>query len=122
MTFLPLSLILIAAAASAGPIAPRAPQPKLGGVAYDPSRGPGYGSQAEHVRDRIKDGRETGQLSRREARSLRREARQIRRLSVRYAHGGWSEGERRELQARVDYLNGMVSAKRSNPPPPRRGR
>ena len=121
MPLLHLSMILLAAASTPGPIAPRAPQPKLGGVAYDPSRGPGYGSQAEKVRDEIEDGRETGQLSRREARSLRREARQIRRLSVRYSHGGWSEGERRELQARIDYLSGMVSAKRSNPPP-RRGR
>jgi hypothetical protein len=104
---------MILLAAASGPIAPRAPQPKLGGVAYDPSRGPGFGSQSEKVRDKIEDGRESGQLSRREARQLRREARQIRRLSVRYAHGGWSEGERRELQARIDYLNGMVSAKRS---------
>ena len=111
MALLHLALILLAT--TPGPIAPRAPQPKLGGVAYDPSRGPGYGSQAEKVRDRIEDGRETGQLTRREARALRREARQIERLSARYAHGGWSEGERRELQARIDYLNGMVSAKRT---------
>ena len=104
----PLILILLAGAA-----APSAPAPRLGGIAYEPSRGPGYGRQAERARDRAEDGREAGQLSRREERALKREARQIERLSARYAHGGYSEGERRELQARIDYLNGRISARRS---------
>ncbi|HEY0113908.1 MAG TPA: hypothetical protein VGB59_12280 [Allosphingosinicella sp.] len=84
-----------------------------GGIAYEPPSAPSPRSQTEKVRDRIEIGRETGQLSRREARALRREARQIGRLSDRYAHGGLSASERRELQARIDYLNGRVSAKRS---------
>lgn len=92
------------------PVAAQAP---LGGIAYDPSGGPGMASQALKIRKRVEDGRDSGQLSRPEAKALKREARQIGRLSRRYGHGGLSEGERRELQARIDYLNGMVSARRS---------
>ena len=109
MAFLTLPLIFLAAAA-----APPAPAPRMGGIAYEPYGGPSFGRQAQRVRERAEDGRETGQLSRRQARAARREARQIGRLSDRYAHGGYSEAEQRELQARIDYLNGMVSAQRSN--------
>ena len=116
---IPAALLLSLATAASASIAPRRDQPRIEGSAYRPSTGPGIGRQAERIGDRIEEGRERGQLSRREARGLRREARLIRGLHARYARGGLSEPERRELQARIDYLNGTVSARRSDGLPPR---
>jgi hypothetical protein len=105
------ALIFISAAASAS-IAPRREQAKAGRV-YEPARDPGISRQAERIGDRIEQGRERGQLTRGEARGLKKEARLLSRLHARYAGGGLSASERRELQARIDYLNGAISARRT---------
>lgn len=61
----------------------------------------------------IRDARESGQLSKHEARALRRESRQIAALERRYARGGLSESERAELEARIAALRSVTGAKRS---------
>ena len=83
-----------------------APSPALPGVARELG-------QADH---NIREGRESGQLSRREARALRRESRQIATLERRYARGGLSESERAELQSRIAALRSVTGAKRSSKP------
>ena len=92
--------------------APAAAQISGYGGVSTPSPTP-IGGQLRQVERRIDRGRDNDQLSRREARRLDREARQIERLRQRYSHGGLSEGERRELQARVDYLRDAVAVQRS---------
>lgn len=80
-----------------------APSPALPGVARELS-------QADR---NIREGRESGQLSRREARALRRESRQIAVLEERYRSGGLSESERAELESRIAALRSVTGAKRS---------
>ncbi len=80
-----------------------APRPALPGVARELG-------QADR---NIREGRESGQLSKREARQLRRESRQIAVLEERYARGGLSESERAELESRVAALRSVTGAKRS---------
>jgi hypothetical protein len=87
--------------------------PHVGGIAYEPSRGPSIMRQVDRIDDRVDRARRNGEIGRREARAMEREARLIGRLRGRYAHAGLSEGERRELQARIDYLEGSLAAKRT---------
>ena len=115
MSRLPLLALLIPAAAAAQP-------PHVGGIAYEPHRGPSFGRQVDRIDDRIDRARDRGQISRRDARGLEREARQIDRLRHRYAHGGLSEAERRELQARIHYLSDALAVKRSRGAAVRKGR
>ena len=79
-----------------------APCPALPGVARD----------LEQADRSIRDGRESGQLSRREARQLRRESRQISVLEERYQRGGLSQSERAELETRIAALRSITGAKR----------
>lgn len=83
-----------------------APPPALPGVARD----------LDQAGRMIREGRDSGQLSRREAKALRREKRQIAVLEERYAHGGLSESERAELESRILALRSVTSAKRSGKP------
>ena len=83
-----------------------APRPVLPGVARELG-------QADRG---IRDGRESGQLSRREARALRRESRQISVLEERYQRDGLSQAERAELESRVAALRSITGAKRGGKP------
>ena len=78
------------------------------------SRLPGasVGAELRHIRGRIERARESGLISRREARQLRREARLIGGLALRYGHGGLSRSERNELQARTDFLRAELNRPR----------
>ena len=80
-----------------------APPPALPGVARELG-------QADR---NIRDGRDRGQLTRREAKALRRESRQIAVLERRYARGGLSESERAELESRDAPLRSATGAKRT---------
>ena len=77
--------------------------------------GPGIGKDLRDVDERIGRARESGLLSRREARRLGREARAIGRLARTYGRDGLSGSERAELEARTNYLRDSVGK-------PRRGR
>lgn len=83
-----------------------APSPALPGVARELG-------QADR---NIREARESGQLSRREAKALRRESRQIATLEERYRRGGLSESERAELESRIAALRSLTGAKRSAKP------
>lgn len=65
------------------------------------------------ILDSIRDGRESGQLTRSDSRLLRRQAKQIENLEERYARDGLTEAEAAELAARRQLLTEDVSAKRS---------
>lgn len=96
----------------------------LGQVASGPPRSPGVvhagtqaprapgGSDIVDVRERIRDGRDSGQLTRRDARRLRRKAGQLDTLTERYGAGGLSDAEARELDTRALVLRDQVDAKR----------
>jgi hypothetical protein len=83
---------------------------------------PGESRDLGDVRDRIEDGRDSGQLSRREARRLRRGADMIGGMSDRFSVGGLSDAEQRELDNRTAVLRDQVNAQRLGvgTPPPRR--
>jgi hypothetical protein len=61
----------------------------------------------------IRDGRNSGQLTRREARDLRRQERMIGVLEQRYASDGLSDPERAELATRLELLRNDTIARRS---------
>ncbi|GAA4041227.1 hypothetical protein [Parerythrobacter jejuensis] len=66
----------------------------------------------ERADETIRDGRDAGQLSRREARGLRREARQIGAMADRFAQDGLSPEESRELQTRAQVLKQQADNRR----------
>ena len=63
--------------------------------------GPGIGRELASLHDRIDRARDSGLISRREARELRRETRIIGRLAFSYASDGLSASERAELENRT---------------------
>ncbi|MFN7028118.1 MAG: hypothetical protein ACK4PC_01995 [Sphingopyxis sp.] len=70
------------------------------------------GHDLRETRKRISNGRDSGQLSKREARAFRREARQISAQADRYARDGVSDSERRELDMRLQVLRDLTAAQR----------
>ena len=91
--------------------------------AADPFLGNGV-MPAPSTRDELRDigrridrGRDSGLISRREARQLRREARAIARLDRVYRGSGLSTSERAELQARTFALRSLVNRPRPAEPP-----
>ena len=70
------------------------------------------GHDLRETRERIGRGRDDGTLSKREARGLRREAGQISSLAERYARGGLSDSELRELEMRTQVLKDLTAAQR----------
>ncbi|HEX8442339.1 MAG TPA: hypothetical protein VF631_01695 [Allosphingosinicella sp.] len=75
--------------------------------------GPGIGRELRNVRRGIERARETGELTRREARQLYREARLIDRAAERYGQGGLSALERRELETRARVLRESLARART---------
>ncbi|WP_144062182.1 hypothetical protein [Sphingomonas sp. MM-1] len=111
-------LLLGPCSAAYGQIAPRAPS--------GPERIPGAiidvqvrfdqqaaGRELGETRKRIKRGRDSGDLSKQEARALRKEADQIGTLAERYGRDGISDSERRELDMRSRALGGLTEARRA---------
>lgn len=74
--------------------------------------GPGIGRELADIRDRIDRARDSGAISRREARMLEREARLIGGLAWRYGRDGLSLSEHNELQARANFLRAEVNRPR----------
>lgn len=73
---------------------------------------PGVARELHQVDRSIRDARDADKLSRKEARQLRRESRRIAALEDRYARDGLSESERAALQARIEALRSIASARR----------
>lgn len=74
-------------------------------------------AETAKIRSDIQAGRDSGQLTRREAKQLKREAWQIDNLEERYAAGGLSPAEEAELFARREALRSDVIARRSGTRP-----
>lgn len=110
-----LSALLVPTLAHAQ-FVPRAPSPsdRMPGISdMDRQHGPStVGHDLRETRERISNGRDSGQLSKREARALRREAAQISTLADRYARDGLSDSERRELEMRAQVLRDLTAAQR----------
>ena len=101
-----------AAAQIVGPRPPsdyRPPDPFIGDSRLP---GPSAGREVRDIRKRVHRAKESGKISKREARQLDREARLIRRLERHYASDGLSESERRELEARALYLRAALNRPR----------
>jgi hypothetical protein len=75
--------------------------------------GPGIGRDVRDLEGRIDRARESGLLSRGEARRLEREARAIGRLGRVYGRDGLSPSERAELANRANYLRDSIGRPRS---------
>jgi hypothetical protein len=69
------------------------------------------------VREDIRKGRRSGQLTRAEAKGLRRETARIDAFRDRVASDGLSDSERAAVQNQAEGLNGLVTAKRSRARP-----
>jgi hypothetical protein len=111
-----LILALAVAAPAQADIAPRrGPEPVK---KRDPFIGNGRVQQpaiykdVADIRERIDDARDSGAISRRDARRLDRQARGIGSLARVYRTNGLSESEARELQVRANYLRDAVSIQR----------
>lgn len=116
--------VLVASAPGSAQIAPRHDYGPVG--LSDPFLGdgripgPGIGRELRDVRGKIREGRESGQLSRREARQLERETRRIGLAARRFGRDGLSASEARFIDARLLALRGAVTAARFRQDPPRR--
>jgi hypothetical protein len=73
---------------------------------------PGVRRDMRDIRDRIDDGRESGQLSQAEARQLRRDARRLAVVGRAYRNDGLSASEAHALHAWALALQSRVSAAR----------
>jgi len=71
------------------------------------------GREVRDIRGQIEEGRDAGQLSRREARALRREGFRIEAASDRYGRDGYSDAEIMLLRSRTEALRSAMVAKRS---------
>jgi hypothetical protein len=79
-----------------------------------PGIGPtGVGREVDQIRSDIRHGRDSGQLSRKQAKELRREAGEIQGLQERYSSNGLTDFEQSELLNRTEVLRAITNAKRS---------
>jgi hypothetical protein len=69
---------------------------------------PGFARDLDDVRNRIRQARKSGLITKREARQLRRETYVLERHAATYSRGGYSDSEREELNARSRYLSDAV--------------
>ncbi|MBJ6120377.1 hypothetical protein [Sphingomonas mollis] len=70
--------------------------------------GPTINDEVADVRQRVDKARDSGALSRREARGLRRETASVGLLAGMYAENGLSDAERRELDGRMQVVRDNV--------------
>jgi hypothetical protein len=73
---------------------------------------PGFGREVRDIRGRIRDGRESGQISQAEARQLRRDARALVVVGRAYRRDGLSASEAQALHAWALALQSRVNAAR----------
>lgn len=106
--------LFIAAAMIAVPAAAQIRDPAGSNAGWPAPRPalPGVARELNQVDRSIRDARDADKLSRKEARELRRESRRIAALEERYARNGLTESERAGLQARIEALRSIASARR----------
>lgn len=115
-----LTLILVASpTALSAQIAPGSPPDSAPGpVTIRTEANPANRYENNLARDRIRDGRRGGTLTKKEGRALRREAQMNDSLADRYARDGLSGSEQRELDMRGRALQSLTQAQRSQPKRP----
>jgi hypothetical protein len=101
-------LSLIAAASLAGAAVPAFAQGPR------PSDWRPLAERQDNIEHRIDDGVRSGQLNRREARSLRDQFHDLQRLEARYRHDGMTPRERADLERRYDALSDRVRFDKHN--------
>lgn len=112
-----LPLILLAcpmalpAQIAPGPQSATPPGPAGITIRPDPSN-----RELQESRERIREGRRSGGLTKKEARQLRKEATVNDALAKHYARDGLSDSEQRELDMRGRALQSLTEAQRSQPP------
>ena len=110
LTITAIAAVFLVSVPAAAQIA--GPPPISSGPGTSWPRGPSVSRQVEKIRDGVRNGREAGQLSRREARALRREGRRIAAMERFYAADGLSDSEARALAMRTEMLRSLANAKR----------
>jgi hypothetical protein len=108
------ALLLMAPTVVLAQTAPPPPTPPQGPVDVRIDSTPGR-YENDVARDRIRDGRRGGTLTKSQARGLRREADMNDVLAERYARDGLSYSERRELDMRGRALQSLTEAQRGRP-------
>jgi Ni/Co efflux regulator RcnB len=101
-------LTLIAAASLAGAAVPAFAQGRR------PSDWVPLAQRQDNIEQRIDQGMRSGQLTRREARSLHDQFRSLLRLEDRYRHDGLRPRERADLERRYDALSARVRFDKHN--------
>jgi hypothetical protein len=96
---------------------PPAPDPGISSTHADPADHT-YGTDLHDTREAIERRRESGELSKAEARRMRRETAYVDGLAERYARDGLSEDERRELDMRASVLRSEAQIVRTQAPRP----
>lgn len=91
---------------------PIAPSYRIEVPGRNTGRQPSIQRQVDRIDRDIHAGRDSGQLTRREARRLRQENNQIGTLADRYAVGSLSDAEHRELQTRTEVMRSDVNRQR----------
>jgi len=124
MHFVLLLAMLLPPTTSTGPSAPRHSGGIVGQIHVDSTPAPPnagrhleLGGQIRQLDERIDDLRESGQISRREARDMRRDAHAIADSWWVYGSDGLSDSEASELQSRLLAANSLA-----RPTPRPRGR
>jgi hypothetical protein len=115
-----IALMLLASpAALSAQIAPD-PQPDSapGPITIHPDSSATGRIENDLARDRIREGRRSGTLTKSQARALRKEAHMNDALAARYARDGLSDSEQRELDMRGRALQSLTEAQRSQPSRP----
>ncbi|WP_300974218.1 hypothetical protein [Sphingomonas sp. LHG3406-1] len=107
-----MSLLALLAAAALYPASTGIAGPPAPPVRVLPGWHPTTAPDLRALRREVEEGRQRGELSRREARELKREAREIGRLEERYAAGGLTAAEEAELRARVEVVKAIARGKR----------
>lgn len=114
--FFVLAALALAAPAAAQIAGRPVPEPAFRTNPFvDDGRMPGPSTRAEmrQVRRNIEQYRESGIISRREARQLRRESRRIEAAALRYGRDGLSGSERAELAVRSQALRSTLPRPRA---------
>lgn len=109
---MPALVLSLSAAPAAAQVAPRTYGPHTSGGVIVLAPYP----DTPRIREAIRGGRESGQLTRKEGRRLKRDSHGIDDMYNRFARDGLNYGEERELEMRAHALSDAVVVQRSSDP------
>jgi len=113
-----LALVAVIAAAMQG-ASPSVYGPPVPAIPRTPGFGPSASNNVQpvigvvqKVLSEIRDGRESGQLSRKQAKELGKEAALVSEMEERFARDGLSDTERAEIRTRAELVRANMNAER----------